>query len=187
MKEIELKARVADVSAVEKNIGTFATFERSVVRDDTYYVNSSLKGRKIRFRLETCGENQSWLVTYKKKENIISSDGTATEVNEELETTVENPEPLLKFLEDEGYVVSLKKHKEVRDWIFEEATLELCMVPPLGWFLEIEILSDDGDSKAVEEAQKKLRKILEKCGLSEKDIETRYYSQLLKEADGNTK
>lgn len=185
MKEIELKARVADICTVEKLIGTFATFERSVVRDDTYYVNSSLKGRKIRFRLETCGKNQSWLVTYKKKENIISSDGTPTEVNEELETAVENPEPFLKFLEDEGYVVYLKKHKEVRDWTFEDATLELCNVPPLGWFLEIEILGQDDSPDTISKAQKKLRELLIRSGLTEKNIEERYYSQLLKEYNKN--
>ena len=97
MKEIELKARVADVCTVEKLIGTFATFERSVVRDDTYYVNSSLKGHKIRFRLETCGKNKSWLVTYKKKENTQDSEMEAEEImdsekNNTMDSESENTE-----------------------------------------------------------------------------------------------
>ncbi|MBQ0038976.1 MAG: class IV adenylate cyclase [Treponema sp.] len=181
MNEIELKARVEDVNAVEEKLGTFASFKRSVVRDDTYYVNSSGKGRKIRFRLETCDGKETWLVTYKKKENMKSADGISTEVNQEMETAIEDPQPVMTFLEDSGYVVSLKKHKEVRDWVFEDATLELCNVPPLGWFLEIEILAQDNSPDTISKAQKKLRELLIRSGLTEKDIEEKYYSQLLKE------
>ncbi len=187
MNEIEIKARVADSNKLEEKLNSFAQFSKNVIRDDSYYIGPSGKGKKIRIRKESENGNISWLLTYKKKENKTGPEGKTTEVNEELETKIEDPTPLIRYLEDSGYSVALSKHKEVRDWIYDGATLELCMVPPLGWFLEIEILAADNDDSTIQSAQKKLMEILKKCGLSEKDIETKYYSQLLKEADGKAK
>ncbi|WP_407400099.1 class IV adenylate cyclase [Treponema sp.] len=185
MNEIEIKARVADKKAVEDQLNSFAEFKRAVTRDDTYYIGPSGKGKKIRIRKETEDGKITWILTYKKKENKISADGTATEVNEELETTMEDSTPLVRYLEDSGYTVALTKHKDVYDWSYEEATLELCNIPPLGWFLEIEILTESNDDATVQSAQKKLKDMLLKSGLSDKDIEEKYYSQLLKEYNKN--
>lgn len=181
MNEIEIKARVTDREELEKKLNSFAAFEKSVTRDDSYYIGPSGKGKKIRIRKETMDGTVTWLLTYKKKENKVSPDGTATEVNEELETKIDDPTPLVRYLEDSGYTIALSKRKEVRSWLHDGATLELCNVPPLGWFLEIEILAENKDLGTVLSAQKKLIEILLKCGLSEKDIEEKYYSQLLKE------
>ncbi|MDO4505557.1 MAG: class IV adenylate cyclase [Spirochaetales bacterium] len=187
MNEIELKARVADKSAVEEKLNSFARFERSVTRDDKYYVGPSGKGKKIRIRKETENGTVTWLLTYKKKENRTGPDGTSSEVNEELETKIEDPAPLVQYLEDTGYTVALTKHKDVLDWVCDGATLELCNIPPLGWFLEIEILSEKNDDETVQAAQKKLKELLTKSGLSENDIEEKYYSQLLKEHEEGNK
>lgn len=182
MNEIEIKARAADPDSVRKRLDSFAAFSGSVVRDDTYYTHPKIKN-KIRFRKETGDDGVQWLVTYKKKENRISPDGMTTEVNEELETLVQDPVPLVKFLEDSGYEIHLQKHKEVYHWKFEDANIELCLVPPLGWFLEIEILSEKNDADTVAKIQQELKYILLKAGLEEKDIEKKYYSELLRELD----
>lgn len=180
MNEIEIKARVADTDSVRKKLDSFATYLGAVIRDDTYYAHPKIE-RKIRFRKETRGNQVQWLATYKRKENKISPDGITTEVNEELETSIDDPFPLIKFLEDSGYKIHLQKHKEVYDWKFGDATIELCQVPPLGWFLEIEILSKKNDPATLDGIQRELKSILTKTGLNEKDIETKYYSQLLRE------
>lgn len=181
MNEIELKARIANKSKLEEILNSFAEFDRTVTRDDTYYIGPSGKGKKIRIRKETENGKVTWLLTYKKKENRTGPDGTSSEVNEELETKMDDPLPLTSYLEDTGYTVALTKHKDVQDWIYDGATLELCNIPPLGWFLEIEILAESNDEETVQNAQKKLKELLLKCGLSENDIEEKYYSQLLKE------
>ena len=157
MNEIELKARVADKAKVEEKLNSFAKFERSVTRDDRYYIGPSGKGKKIRIRKETENETVTWLLTYKKKENRRGPDGTTSEVNEELETAMEDPTPLVQYLEDSGYTVALRKHKDVLDWVHDGATLELCNIPPLGWFLEIEILSEKNDEEKTEGASFKKR------------------------------
>ena len=181
MNEIELKARVKDKAAVEKKLNSFAAFKHAVTRDDTYFKSPSVKAKKIRIRQETEDGKVRWFLTYKKKENKKSSDGTLTEVNEELETEIEDPKPIATYFLDSVFTVDLTKHKEILGWTFEGANLELCNVPPLGWFLEIEILTEKNDDDAVQAAQKKLKELLLKAGLTADDIEEKYYSQLLKE------
>ena len=71
MNEIELKARVADKAKVEEKLNSFAKFERSVTRDDRYYIGPFGKGKKIRIRKETENETVTWLLTYKKKDILF--------------------------------------------------------------------------------------------------------------------
>ena len=51
----------------------------------------------------------------------------------------------------------------------------------LGFFIEIEILSETNDTKTVQNCHAELLSILEKCSLPQTAIETRYYSEMLKE------
>ncbi len=66
MNEIELKAHVTDREKVKEKLNSFARFQRSVTRDDCYYVGPSGKGKKIRIRKETENETVTWLLTYKQ-------------------------------------------------------------------------------------------------------------------------
>ena len=80
MKEIEIKAHVADRNSVISKLNSFAKFLGSVVRDDTYWGNGKTK---IRVRREKNNDAENILVTYKKKENRTSEDGVSMEVNED--------------------------------------------------------------------------------------------------------
>ena len=156
----------------------------------------------------------TWLVTYKRKETRTDEKtGTIIEVNDEKECQVSSPEPLVAFLLDTGYFVDLKKHKEVQDWTLPlpatlltgnalaekngcapkadallAATFELCAVPPLGDFLEIEVLAPlantpetkADDEKIVARIHHELELLLEKAGIPSSKIENRYYSEMLK-------
>ena len=190
MTEIELKAHVYDRKKTVENLNSFAKYEDSVIRDDIYYKNESNGKPSIRIRNENRDSGKDCLITYKRKEIRTGDDGVKIEVNNEMETFIGDPEPLKAFLEDAGYTVSLKKHKEVQDWSFitedgKKATLELCSVPPLGDFLEIEILSPVNDEKTVSETHKTLKMLLSRAGIPEKDIEERYYSEMLREISNN--
>ncbi len=174
MFEIELKAHVKDRNSVIKNLNSFALYKTSLIRDDQYFSKDNIK---IRLREENnCDSDTSiFILTYKQKE--IRSD---TEVNDEKECTLSNPDAFLAFIKDAGFKTELTKHKEVKIWTYQGATLELCNVPPLGDFIEIEILSSTNDSKTLAECQKKLHEILSLCGISKSEIENRYYSEMLK-------
>lgn len=64
-----------------------------------------------------------------------------------------------------------------------KATLELCNVPPLGYFLEIEILSPSKKDEDVKKVQQILFELLEKCGIEKSCIEEKYYSELLSQIE----
>ena len=192
MTEIELKARVKDPKSLALLMNKKASFSFSVIRDDSYWKKDNLS---IRIREEKFSNGKKdILVTYKRKEIRKEKDGSSIEVNDEKECTVSSSSALEEFLSDNGYSVQLKKHKEVTDWTLKlapgdplkeegEATFELCYVPPLGYFLEIEILSSENSEDVISKAHKKLEELLVFAGLKKEDIEPRYYSELLRETE----
>lgn len=196
MTEIELKAHVYEKEKLIETLKTFAIYEKTVFKDDTYYhlktneiQSNGKKYISVRIRKETqTKENQTITknyLTYKRKEIRTDASGLSTEVNDENETEISNTKSLEILLKDIGFVPALKKQKEVIDFFvqtkFGKASLELCNVLGLGDFLEIEILSEKNDSKTVANVQSELKKILKKCNIPEKDIENRYYSEMLAE------
>ncbi|MCR5763534.1 MAG: hypothetical protein K6G00_09160 [Treponema sp.] len=191
MTEIELKAHVYDRNTLIKVLNEKASYKGHIIRDDEYYGKSANDTHKIRIRKETSDGKETFLVTYKLKELRTDEGGTTIEVNDEKECSVSTPEALKAFLIDTGYSVQLKKHKDVMDWELAipankamakdlKATFELCAVPPLGDFLEIEILSSDNDMQTVAEIHAKLEGLLEMTGIPKSNIEKRYYSEMLR-------
>jgi adenylate cyclase class 2 len=136
----------------------------------------------VRLREET---NKPLRVNYKKKE-IRSGQ---IEVNDEYEFTIgagldkkEAEKEKLSFetfLSSAGFSPSMVKHKDTKRWNFEDTLIEVSYVDKLGDFIEIEILSETADTERTIEAHKKLLRTLEKAGVPEENIETRYYSELL--------
>ena len=193
MTEIELKAHVTDKEKLIQRLNEIADYSGSVIRNDTYWKKD---GIEIRIRREnfagpenasgpqpTVSTAENILITYKRKSLRTNEDGVPVEVNDEKECTVSSAEPLEAFLTDSGFIVSLKKHKEVSDWKHSSGTtLELCTVPPLGDFLEIEILSPTDDELTVQKSREKLEELLALAGIPRNQIEKRYYSELLREA-----
>ncbi|MCR5612824.1 hypothetical protein [Treponema sp.] len=126
------------------------------------------------------------LLTYKSKEVRSDSNGASYEVNEENETSLSEPEALKKLLLDSNWSIAYTKHKDVTEWTcatpYGDAHIELCNVPPLGDFLEIEIVKENCDNES--SINEQLKQLILKAGLSLTDIEKKYYSELLKEASG---
>ena len=201
MVEIELKAHVQDVVSLASQLEQKAQFQRCCYKSDTYWKEIQ-KQIQIRIReeqtlctephlfqakqwpferdsLQSAGKEEI-LVTYKRKELVEGS----FEVNQEQEFQMDKREPLELFLQDAGFSIHLKKEKLVAAWQWAEVLLELCFIPELGNFLELEILCDSDSPEVVAATHKKLRKVLAECGIEESAIESRYYSQLLQEVRG---
>lgn len=193
MTEVELKARVDDRDLLIKKLNGWAKYCGSVSRDDNYWGMEGTKHKKIRIRREKYGDGKSSiLLTYKRKEKREDG-GTIIEVNDERECEITDALPLETFLQDNGFTIMVQKHKDVMDWTVPvesdevipeglSATFELCNVPPLGDFLEIEILSPTEDTALVTKLKEKLESFLVKTGIPKEKIEPRYYSDLLAEA-----
>lgn len=139
------------------------------------HVDASGSPVKVRIR-EEGGETT---VTYKKKEVR----GTV-EVNDEREFRVDDRVPLEALLGDLGFVPDSSKEKRTKSWTCAtpegfDATIELSLVGPLGWFVEIEILKDDPDEAETKRATEALGGLLARCGVDEREIEPRYYTEML--------
>lgn len=181
MYEIEIKAWVDDVKKTKEILNSFAKYKGHLIKTDEYWKN--INGNKpltVRFRTETFEDINKKNVftksyfTYKRKELRET-----TEVNEEFETEIQNINPIKQLLLDIEFSLFKIKQKDVEQWIFENATLELCNVKTLGNFLEIEILSEKNDEETIEKSKEKLLKILDKANISRDEIETRYYNEML--------
>lgn len=213
MTEIELKSHVFDRKKIIENLNSFAKYEKTVTKDDTYFhlqkgeksaqknqdaqkTSDGSKNTKknyisARIRRQTekteKGTKTTNFLTYKEKELKTDTNGISIEVNDEKESEISEAEAVEILLNDIGFTPALKKHKEVMVFSaqteYGKATLELCNVQRLGDFIEIEILSSKNDTQTVEKIQGALKKLLSECKIPEKDIENRYYSEMLKELD----
>ena len=195
MFEIELKARVSleERPGLIQRLNGFASYRGAVKKSDSYYALEDKKRCRIRmespFRcpeqpLEGEAEGQSHVFfTYKRKELRVGSDGHALEVNDEKECELSDADPLRSCLLDNGFSLVQQKEKSVLGWQWNAVHIELCSVPPLGDFLELETFAPDSGAATVEAAQRLLKGVLKKAGIAETAIENRYYSELLREAE----
>jgi adenylate cyclase class 2 len=210
MTEIELKAHVANPEDTEKKIRTFAAFKGETEKFDAYWTNNAGKNGqaaqnpvKVRIR----EESGLIVVTYKKKERQ-----GAIEVNDEREFTIDNREAFETLITDLGFSRDSLKHKKTKsfDYVAHDGadsthsvagahgahgahdensagntpvTIELSLVDPLGWFVEIEILKDNPDSETIERSRKILGETLKLCGIGEDAIEMRYYTEMIAAAN----
>jgi len=184
MTEIELKAHVADPAATEKKIGTFATFRRETEKFDAYWTNGNAARKAVKVRIRE--EGGITVVTYKKKERQ-----GAIEVNDEKEFSIDNREAFETLITDLGFSCDSLKHKKTKsfDYVVSDGadstrvTVELSLVDPIGWFVEIEILKDNPDGETIERSRKILGETLRLCGISEGAIEMRYYTEMIAAAN----
>ena len=213
MYEIELKAHVEDRSAVARTLDSFADYAGALIKRDIYYrlplacvpadterspskrtdakvrsENAEKKthiGCRIRKTVyEETGETKITF-TYKRKELRKDADGIAIEVNDEKECTLSETDAIESFIKDSGGRISHVKEKIIKEWYAETeagaAHIELCTVPPLGDFLEIEVLTKD--DAQTESAKRAILSIFKNCGIDESAIESRYYSDMIDEAN----
>ena len=189
MYEIELKAHVHFPDNVSALLDNFATRLKDIEKDDVYY-HCDEKNVTCRIRTESFLPSNNFdkcethsVFTYKRKNHFKNPDGILTEVNEEFECVIEKSSALEQFLLDLDFVVNLKKHKSVRQWIketaFGKAHIELCNVEPLGYFLEIEFMTSDNSSNIVKNIHNEIKNIFSYCRIDESDIEERRYSEML--------
>lgn len=190
MKEIEIKAHVYNSQEVIDILNKNAYILGKSEKQDTYYhlpLSTPASDKKnyisVRIRKETTDTTRYYL-TYKQKELIKQIDGTSIEVNDENETEIQNPAALEKLFASLGGKIALKKQKSVIHWNCEiegiKTHIELCTIPPLGDFLEIESIQESDDPQLVEKIKKVEESIFTMCNIPLSQIEPRYYSELLK-------
>ena len=194
MYEIELKAHICNKEETIKILNTFANYVGFFQKHDSYYKLQKQNSNdfiSVRIRKELSKQEQNIsekkYLTYKQKELKNTSDGTKIEVNNEKECELSNSETVISILLDTGFYEYLSKTKTVEKFSYQTpsgiATIEICTIPPIGDFIEIEILNDSNNESNVDNIRKEILSILEKCNIPQSQIEEKFYSQLLKEAN----
>lgn len=135
------------------------------------------RGNPIKVRIRE--EAGATTVTYKRKEVRGS-----VEINDEKEFTIDDRAAFEAFVGDVGFESDSVKEKRTKGWVCKtdegfDAKIELSLVGALGWFVEIEILLERPEAADTDRATGELRKLLAKCGVGEREIETRYYTEML--------
>lgn len=171
--EIELKARVNDPIDLKRKIETITRKTgESVEKEDIYYKRKDETLASFRVRRQ----DDCLLVTAKHNNRV---DGIET--NEEVEFKVDKTEfdNIISFASILGYEILLTKHKKGYAWYYSDILVELLDVRELGWFLEIEIISDTLGGK--EHKVSRLYDFLALCNIDKNDICKESYQQMLQE------
>ena len=191
--EIEIKAHVYNREEVIQKLNSMkdAIYSGHTEKKDSYYhfpvgakyISARIRKEKLVLNGKTSDKNY---FTYKKKKLVTGDDGVQIEANEENEFTFEgDTSPIEVFFEDLGAKLYIRKEKSVEQWLLkadgEEAHVELCTLPDLGDFLEIEIIKPDNSAEVVSKCKKIEETILTECNIPISQIEPRYYTQMLRE------
>jgi adenylate cyclase, class 2 len=190
--EIELKARLRDPEAARRVLDGMAPFVREFDKTDEYFLlPDGMPGQGRNFRLRHDGGTA--LVTWKRR----SREG-ALEVNIEREFEVSDPQAFLELCLAMGAREYFTKRKIGREYALGGLRIELCQVPPLGHFIEIEHVAPTSapsgleagpgegpaffsDRALVEGIRAQELDVLKKLGISQAEIEERTYSAMLGE------
>jgi len=165
--EIEVKFRV-DFEEIERKLKSLgAKLVRVEEQEDLYFSLPSNELLRIR-RIRNLGKS---FLTYK----LIKDPGRNEEFDE-IEVEVSSFEKAREILKRLGFRedMLIRKHRLV--YKLNDVTFELSNVENIGSFLDIEVISDSPD-----EAKKKIWALAEKLGLTERDVEPRLYTELIKE------
>ncbi len=175
-KEIEVKARVADMQAVVRKLEAMGiALSEPVVQDDETFVDAAYgaydtfqPGKNIlRIRATKGGH----LFTLKQPQS-----------NEldciEHETAIEDAAQFRQALLCMGYQPVVHIHKERRKGHYQDYEICLDTVRDLGSFIEVEQIIDDATHSA-EAIQSHLFAFLEQLGITKADQETHGYDTLI--------
>lgn len=171
--EVEIKAWVKDFDSLKSRLDKEYQFVKEYEKEDVYLKGiDSITEEEREIRLRRIAGNS--IVTYKDRshqENV--------EVNVEKEFLVDKPKEFLFTMEKLGFIPYIRKNKKGYHYKSGDITIELSHVQKLGDFIEIEyIVSRELE---VDIAKEEIYKILDKLEIDRKDIEKKFYVQMLLE------
>lgn len=172
--EVEIKAHAGESLKEKIDAYTSQTGEE-VIKEDTYY---AFDGDEVpRFRIRR--ENDFLLISAKRNHR----EG-GLECNEELEFRHDNTEDQ-RVMEDMaallGYKVFIHKYKKGWSWMLSDVHIELLDVKHLGWFLEMEIISDKAGFEDNRDNYDRLYEILASLGVDRSAVEAKSYQEMLRD------
>lgn len=173
--EVEIKAHasLALKDVIERVCGKEG---EKVVKSDTYYAFEGDTAPRFRIRRE----NDYLVITAKENHR---EDGK--ECNKELEFVHKDTKDLgtmEAIAELLGYKVFIHKYKTGWSWTFEGVHIELFDVKYLGWYVELEIVTDTEGFETNKAKYDHLYDLIHRFGLKDEDVENLSYQYMLQRA-----
>jgi adenylate cyclase class 2 len=173
--EVELKARLADPAAMEKQVAELGVFEKETLEEDIYFRRRGETGQVPTDRYRLRRDDGQAVVNFKRR----AMEG-GVEINDETEFEVDNAHAFFRFADRFGFEPFVVKRKKSRVYRVGRAHVELNEIEHLGHFIEIEILCDDQANLMI--ARTELARLLNRLGLSAGDLEPRPYIAMIQAA-----
>ena len=173
--EVETKAKIENVKVIKEKIKSFAKFLKKTRKEDVYFTFKNIEGYpKERFRVRK--EGKKYTLNFKlghqghKKTNVLAK--------EEFEFYVNDIKTFTAFLQEFGFKPFVQKVKHSEIYTYGNVNIEINNVKHLGWFLEVEVLCKKSQ---VQEAKKKIDKVLKLLSIKKSQIENTGYTKMLYE------
>lgn len=173
--EVELKARLTNPAEIEAKAAQLGAFEKETYKEDIYFRRRDEASMVPRDRYRLRREAGRAVVTFKQK---ISTGGM--EVNQETEFEVDDAHAFFQFADRFGFEPFVVKRKTSRVYRVGRVRIELNEVEHLGHFAEIELMCSEQDQVPI--ARLEVARLLKRLGLTDDDLEPRYYIQMIQEA-----
>jgi predicted adenylyl cyclase CyaB len=140
-RNVEIKARVADLDAIEARARAIATSgPEDIVQDDTFF--ACAQGR---LKLRQFGDGRGELIHYRR------ADDDGPKVSDYILVPSTDPEALREAL-SRAIGVGGRVRKQRRLYLLDRTRIHLDRVEGLGTFVELEVVLDEGESVAAGEA-----------------------------------
>jgi adenylate cyclase class 2 len=177
MREIEIKAKVRDLSTLIKAFGRSGIeMPDSIVQHDIIFVPKPYKLSEIKkgqapiLRIRTVKDK----CTLNLKRDITDQLDCL-----EYETEITNKESAISILNELSYHIAIEVKKERKQFFYLQYNICIDTVERLGSFIEIEYVADDDPD--VEKIRTAMWCVLNEFGVSSDDKVTKGYDRLLDE------
>lgn len=166
-RNIEIKARVADMDAVEGKARAIATHgPEEIFQDDTFFACD-----RGRLKLRDFGDGRGQLIHYAR------ADQAGPKLSDYSIAATADPAALRETL-GRAFEVLGRVVKNRRLYLVDRTRVHLDVVEGLGAFVELEVVLRD--EEAPEDGMAVARKLLEHLGIAEDQLVTGAYLDLLK-------
>lgn len=174
--EVEIKAKIDNLEEIKNKLKDIsASLENPKQQSDIYFMSKERDPGYFRLgdfilRIRNCEKGK--FLTYKE---ITERRG----VWKEYETKIDNIEDTDLILKSIGLREVFRINKERTSGKAGEFSFNIDNVKELGKFIEVELISDDG-----EKAQKKIKDFFHRLGIKDGQLERRGYGELWQIAHG---
>ena len=172
MIEVEAKIKVSNPELFRKGIKKLAKFIGKENKIDSYYTLENARnypGKSLRIRKR----KGIYEINFKQRLSYIKG----IHAKNEHEFTVKDITPFLDLIKEFGFKQWLIKEKISEVYkINNNFHIEINFVKHLGWFIEIEYLTDN---KGISHARDKVLDVINKLGINSNDIVKEGYTRLL--------